>query len=81
MAARKAFNPVKQQEILAHTVRVAMARLDIRTQGQLAVMLGMTRVTLNKRLTHGGWDFVELCRLFRTLEFTEDEIVRAMGAA
>lgn len=81
MAARKAFNPVKQQETFNRIVRVAMARLDIKTQGQLAALMGMDRAVLNKRLVHGGWKYIELCRLFRVLEFTPEETATAMGVA
>ena len=77
----KVFNPVKQTQTLTRLIRVGMARKDIPTVSALAVMLGMKRPALSKRMNHGGWSDVELWRVFRVLEFTEEEIVIAMGGA
>ena len=77
----KVFNPVKQTQTLTRLIRVGMARKDIPTVSALAVMLGMERPALSKRMNHGGWKDVELWRVFRVLEFTAEEIVTAMGGA
>lgn len=82
MAARKAFNPVKQLADLNRLIDINMARLGVKTDLQLAAMLGMNRTSLSKRRTgEAKWTFVELCRLFRVLEFGAEEVVQAMGAA
>lgn len=78
---KKVFNPVAQTAVLTKCIRVAMARMGIRHDKDLAVMLGLDRAVLSKRLNHGGWSDVELWRVFRTLEFTAEEIVTAMGGA
>ena len=81
LGKRTIVNPVKQTAILSTCIRVAMARMGIRHDKDLAVMLGLDRSVLSKRLNHGGWSDVELWRVFRALEFTAEEIVTAMGGA
>ena len=76
---KKPFNPVAQMAVLTRCIRVAMARKGIRQDKDLALMLGLSRSALSKRLNYGGWSEVELWRVFQVLEFTADEIVTAMG--
>lgn len=74
-------NPVKQRETFNTFVRIGMARKQIRTQEQLAVRLGMDRSVFNKRMLHGRWKYEELCRLFRVLELSGEEVAQMMGVA
>lgn len=74
-------NPVKQLEIFNMFVRIGMARKGYKTQEQLAACLGMDRSVLNKRISSGRWKYDELCRLFRVLEFSPEEVSQMMGVA
>lgn len=74
-------NPVKQLETFNMFVRIGMARKGFKTQEQLAARLGMDRSVLNKRISGGRWKYEELCRLFRVLEFSPEEVSQMMGVA
>ena len=77
----KIFNPVKQWEVFNRYVRMAMARKDIRTQSQLAALLGMERSVVNRRLNSGGWSVEEAWRLIRVLEIGAGDVAVMMASA
>lgn len=82
MAAKKAFNPVKQLAVLNQLIDIGMARQGIKTDLQLAAVLGMNRACLSKRrLGTAKWSWIEVCRVARVLEFDAEEVLQAMGAA
>jgi len=76
------FNPVKQLETFNRLIDINMAEKGIKTDVQLAAILGLNRNSLSqRRLGHRKWQYEELCRLFRALEFSPEEVARAMGVA
>lgn len=82
MAARKALNPVKQLSVLNRLINIGMAEQEIKSDIQLAALLGMSHASLSKRRTGTTkWSWIEVCRLARVLEFSPDAVLQAMGAA
>lgn len=76
----KIFNPVKQWAVFNRTVRTAMAKKDIRTQGDLATLLGMERSVVSRRLNNGGWSMEETWRLIRLLGIGAEDVAEMMAA-
>lgn len=76
----KIFNPVKQWAVFNKYVKIAMANNDIETKSQLAVVLGMERTTVCRKLKHGGWSVEEAWRLIRTLKIPPDEVAVMMAS-
>lgn len=79
--ARKAFNPVAQLAVLNRLIDIGMARLGIKTDQELAVLLGMNRTSLSKRRSgEAKWTWIEVCRLIRLLDLSAEEVVQVMAA-
>lgn len=79
--AQKAFNPVKQLAVLNRMIDIGMARQQIKTDLQLAALMGMNRTSLSKRRSgEAKWTWVEICRLIRLLDFSAEEVVQVMAA-
>lgn len=76
----KIFNPMKQWATFNRCVRAAMARKDIRTQGDLAELLGMERSVVSRRLNNGGWSMEETWRLIRLLGIPAEDVAEMMAA-
>ena len=82
MAAKKALNPVKQLSVLNRLIDIGMAEQGIKSDLQLAALLGMNHASLSKRRSGATkWSWIEVCRVARVLEFSQDAILRAMAAA
>lgn len=80
LGKKNIINPVKQRQTLTRLIRVAMARKDIRSNSKAAVLLAMDDSCFGKRMNGvNHWTFEDLCRVFRTLEFTPEEVLQAMG--
>ena len=75
----KIFNPVKQWAVFNRCVRAAMAKKDIRTQGDLAALLGMERTAVSRRLNSGGWSMEETWRLIRLLGIPAEDVAEMMA--
>lgn len=74
----KIFNPVKQWSVFNRCVRAAMARKGLRTQGDLAALLGMERTVVSRRLNNGGWSMEETWRLIRLLGIPAEDVAVMM---
>lgn len=82
MAAKKALNPVKQLSVLNRLIDIGMAKQGIKTDLQLAALLGMNRVSLSKRRSGTAkWTWIEVCRVARVLDFSQEDVLQAMAAA
>lgn len=76
----KIFNPVKQWAVFNRCVRSTMARKDVRTQGELAELMGMERTVVSRRLNSGGWSMEEAWRLIRLLGIDAKDVAEMMAA-
>lgn len=71
--------PAQQRDALKRVIKVSMAANDVDSYTELAVMLGMSRQALSRRMNDGGWKFEELCRLIRVLKMDPDQVSKMMG--
>lgn len=82
MEAKKALNPVKQLSELNRLIDIGMAKQGIKTDLQLAALLGMNHASLSHRRTGiTKWGWIEVCRVARVLEFSQEDVLLAMGMA
>lgn len=80
--ARPIRRPAQCREVFNRIVQHAMIDRGIRTQSQLAELLGMNRASVNKRFNGSvDWTVPETIRLIELLKILPEDVARMMGAA
>lgn len=80
--ARPMRRPAQRREVFNRIVQHAMIDRGIRTQSQLAELLGMNRASVNKRFNGSvDWTVPETIRLIEILKILPEDVARMMGAA
>ena len=64
-------------KVITRMIRVKLAAAE-QTQEWLAKRLGISERTFTRRNRDGHWTFPQLQKLFRELDFTEQEIISTM---
>lgn len=72
--------PAMRREEFNKVVLIAMAELGVRSQRQLADLLGMDRIAVNRRFNGvTDWSFLEIVKLIEVLKIGPENVVRMMG--
>lgn len=73
------FTPTKQAEVISKTIRRYMVDNDISDLTTMADRLDMSRQTLSRKLSEGGWKETELATAARVLKIRPEEFLAMFG--
>lgn len=74
--------PAQRRETFNRVVEHAMVDRGIRSQSQLATLLGMDRAAVCRRFNGVvDWQFTEICRLITLLKIDAAGVAKMMGVA
>ena len=74
--------PAQRRKVFNRVVEHAMVDQGIRSQSQLATLLGMDRAAVSRRFNGVvDWQYTEICRLITLLKIDAAGVVKMMGAA
>ena len=74
--------PAQRRKVFNRVVEHAMVDQGIRSQSQLATLLGMDRAAVSRRFNGVvDWQFSEICRLITLLKIDADGVAKMMGVA
>ena len=73
------FTPSRQAEVIAKTIRRYMVDNDIPDLTTMADRLNMSRQTLSRKLSEGGWKDTELAAAIRVLKIWPEEVLAMFG--
>ncbi len=68
---------MRPDKVITRMIRVKLAAAE-QTQEWLAKRLGISDRTFSRRNRDGQWTFPQLQKLFRELDFTEQEILQTL---
>lgn len=68
---------MRPDKVITRMIRVKLAAAE-QTQEWLAKRLGISDRTFSRRNRDGQWTFPQLQKLFRELDFTEQEILQIL---
>lgn len=74
--------PAQRRKVFNRVVEHAMVDQGIRSQSQLATLMGMDRAAVSRRFNGVvDWQYTEICRLITLLKIDAAGVVKMMGAA
>lgn len=73
------FTPSRQAEVIAKTIKKAMVDADIPDLTTLADRLRMSRQTLSRKMSEGGWKDTELAEAIRVLKIGPEGVLAMFG--
>lgn len=74
--------PAQRRKVFNLVVEHAMVDQGIRSQSQLATLMGMDRAAVSRRFNGVvDWQYTEICRLITLLKIDAAGVVKMMGAA